>query len=158
MKRTLYFLCAGLACLFAFPAAAQQPPCRITDDPAVVIEILFPVVDTNDSGGISLAEIAALYPEITQPIFDLVDSNHDGKITKPELLFALTLVPVAYGPYIDPNDDGVIYFSEVDEYLTRTQFDAIDLDHNGRIDCGDFGGNPTAVSYTHLTLPTSDLV
>jgi len=135
------------AAIIAGPNLAQADPavCPLPDDPEVLLGLVFPLVDVNGDGGISLSEIQVLYPVPAQ-YFDIVDANNDGLVSMAELL---TFVPLleAYLPggllgAVDSNGDGVIQYSEISEYASQDQFNQLDANGNGIIDCYDIGETP----------------
>lgn len=143
--RNAMFLSALLAMVLAAVVPAAAAPCPLPDDPVVLLDLIWPLVDTNGDGGISYSEINALYP-LERQYFDLLDSNRDGVITRNEFVAILPvlsmLVPGGFLGMVDTNGDGLIQYSEVSAYATRAQFDALDINGNGVIDCEDIGGAP----------------
>lgn len=134
--------CVAAMIMFAPVAKADTPAyCPIPNDPNVLIDILWPVVDINHDGGISLQEISLLYP-IDSSIFGMVDSNHDGQVARSELIAILPLLQAVLGDdllsFVDTNGDGVIFYAEVSEYVTQAQFAALDKNGNGVIECLDY--------------------
>ncbi|NLV40131.1 MAG: hypothetical protein GXY15_02740, partial [Candidatus Hydrogenedentes bacterium] len=101
---------------------------------AVAVSLL----DTDGNGGLSLAEIEAVYPDMEAAYFTLLDGNRDGRITAAELAVIATILPIdSYIGMVDPNGDGLIAYAEVSQYLSQSQFDVIDTNSNGVIDCVD---------------------
>ena len=131
----------------ALPAAARGhgEPCPLPDDPAVLLDLIWPLVDANGDGGISYSEILALYP-LEWEYFNLVDANGDGLITRNEIITILPLLamlaPGGLLVMVDTNGDGLIQYSEVSDFATREQFDLLDRNGNGVIDCADIGDVP----------------
>ncbi|HPA40750.1 MAG TPA: hypothetical protein PKV69_01960, partial [Candidatus Hydrogenedentes bacterium] len=114
------------------------PPCPIDFSIANIAAVVVSLLDTDGNGGLSLAEIEAIYPDMEAVYFTILDSNRDGKITAAELAAIATILPVdSYIGMVDPNGDGLIAYAEVSGYLTQAQFDLIDTNHNGVIDCVD---------------------
>jgi Ca2+-binding EF-hand superfamily protein len=130
-----------MASLFFAPfAAAQTPPCPIPNDPAALVDAVWPFVDVNGNGGISLQEVSVLYP-LDQSMFDVVDANYDGAISRAELLAIVPILTMLLGQdvlsLIDLNHDRLIQYGEVSGYVTQAQFNLVDKNGNGVIDCDD---------------------
>ena len=123
-----------------FGMTAQATPCALPSDPATILNILFPLVDTNGDGGLSLTELSALYAGIPAQYFSIVDSNHDGKVSIAELTPFLSLIPGGSPlSLVDTNGNGAIEYAEVSQYVTPAQFALLDKDGNNVIDCADLG-------------------
>lgn len=123
-------------------AAHAGAPCPLPEDPVVLLNALWPIVDTNGDGNLSLSEGQALYLDLDAAIFGYADLDHNGKVSRAEVMTLLPLLPVDILDYVDPNGDGIIVYSEVDDYVTQAEFNSLDRDHNGRIDCNDLGEAP----------------
>ncbi len=147
IRHVLIALALAMTGIFgvAAPSQAQGAPCPLPDDPVVLIQLIWPIVDTNSDGGLSMAEVQALYP-LEPQYFSLVDSNHDGSVSLAELLALVpvlqALLPDGILSLIDVNGNGVIEYAEVSEYATAAQFDALDANNNGVLDCFDVGDAP----------------
>jgi len=115
-------------------------PCPLPDEPMILIELLWPIIDQNGDGGISLAEIRRMVPQVDQNVFRLADQNGDGLITRNEVYVILPMVvPYTFAP-IDVNGNRVIEYGEVAGFIPRTIFREIDANGNGVLDCGDLNG------------------
>ena len=151
---TKFLVAAILAAVFLFPAGASfaQPgtaPCPLPNDPVVLLTAIWPLVDTNGDGGISWEELVAIVPLTSDEYqyFVMLDANHDGLISMAELQPILPLLPALIGTddlisLVDTNGDGVLQYAEVSDYATQAQFDALDLNDNGVLDCEDVGETP----------------
>jgi hypothetical protein len=71
MKTSIF----GLTALLALGAAQAQAQAM--------------VVDSDDSGGYSIAEISVAFPTITDENFRAADTNHNGEISMEELAAAV---------------------------------------------------------------------
>jgi Ca2+-binding EF-hand superfamily protein len=116
--------------------------CTLPSDPVAILNLLFPLVDTNGDGGLALAELQVLYADIPAQYYNLVDSNRDGKVTMAELKPFLSLLPALLSDvnllsYVDSNGNGAIEYAEVSKYVTPAQFALLDKDGNGVFDCTD---------------------
>ena len=119
---------------------AQADTCALPSDPATVLGILFPLVDANGDGGLSLTELGVLYAGIPAQYFDIADANHDGKVSIAELTPFLSLLPGGnLLSMVDTNGNGAIEYAEVSQYVTPAQFALLDKDSNGVINCADLG-------------------
>ena len=125
--------------------AAQAESCALPSDPATVLNIVFPLVDTNGDGGLSLTELNALYAGIPAQYFNIADANKDGKVSIAELTPFLSLLPGGdLLSMVDTNGNGTIEYAEVSQYVAPAQFALLDKDSNGVIDCADLGATPPA--------------
>jgi len=140
MKRIFFALLVASCLLRPTAAMAVPTPCPLPNDPNVLIDFLWPVIDTSGNGSLSFEEAQAVYPPLMTYLFDLADSNRDGRLTRNEVLPFLPLLPVDYLGFIDTNGDGVLQPSEVSGYTTNTTFASLDKNNNGVIDCGDLDG------------------
>ncbi len=135
-----WFFVAAVALFAAFGALAsggESEPCELPEDPALLLDYLWPFVDTNSDGILSYSEAQAVYPDLTPQLYAYADLNHDGKVVKSEVLALAPLLGDNFLDYIDTNHNGVIEYAEVSEYVTRDQFNQLDRNGNGIIDCGD---------------------
>lgn len=121
--------------------------CPLPNDIFLLLDFIWPLADADDSGGISLAEIVAWYPDFPAEFFPYADQNRDGEVSLEELHALLpvleSLLPGASDDilgYVDANTNGVIEYQEVADYVDPQRFATVDLNGNGVIDCGDFGG------------------
>ncbi|NLV42416.1 MAG: hypothetical protein GXY15_14485, partial [Candidatus Hydrogenedentes bacterium] len=132
-----------LALLLGGAAGHAGAVCPLPSDPQQQLEIVISIVDTNGDGGLSLAEIQALYPGMTSTYFTFADGNRDGKITAAELVPWLSLLPgMNLLSLVDSNLNGAIEYSEVATYVTPEQFALVDINGDGVVDCLDIGGGP----------------
>lgn len=110
--------------------------CPLPEDPALLIQILFPLFDIDDNGGLSLAEAQALEPSISELVFSFADLDSDGVLSLTEVL---TLVPVVFPDplaLIDTNENGYLERDEL-AGLSDQEFALLDENGNGAFDCGD---------------------
>lgn len=118
-----------------------ETPCPLpTVSLGDAIDITLPYVDVNGDGGVSLDEILAIYPGFEQSWFDDIDLNNDGVASRSELLGLVTILHV-YGDLvflIDMNGDRLIQYEEVDGYLGQSEFEYLDNNGNGVVDCEDY--------------------
>ena len=119
-----------------------QAACTLPSDPATLLGIVFPLVDTNRDDGLSLAELTVLYAGIPAEYYNFVDTNRDGKVTLAEITPFLPLVNSLLPggnllSYVDTNGNGTIEYAEVSQYVTPAQFALLDKDGNLVIDCTD---------------------
>ncbi|MBI1319172.1 MAG: hypothetical protein GC168_09545 [Candidatus Hydrogenedens sp.] len=122
-------------------------PCPLPNDILALLDLIWPIADADQSGGISLHEVLNIYPDFPTEYFPLADQNNNGEVSMAELQALLplldSLLPGAADDilsYVDANANGVIEFEEVSEYASAQQFASVDLNQNGVIDCGDFDG------------------
>lgn len=127
-------------------------PCPLPNDPKILLDFLWPLLDADGDGGLSLLEALRLAPEYAEDIqmyYPLVDMNGDGRVSKQELLSFLpviqTIMPIDYLSVVDLNGNGIIEFEEAAAYVGRNQFDQLDLNGNGVLDCGDLGDIPPII-------------
>ena len=162
MKSTCVRMTAIVVLVLAvlFGTSAQAIPCRLPNDAASILNILFPLVDANGDGGLSLSELSVLYAGIPSQYYDLVDSNRDGKVTLAEITPFLSLLPSLLPntdllSYVDTNGNGIIEYAEVAQYVTPAQFALLDKDGNQVIDCSDLATvTPPAEGETPPPTPT----
>lgn len=148
--RSLTPLLGAMACLMASTVtagAANTPPdaapCPIPNDPVLLLETLWPLADSDDDNKLSASEIDALYAGGSELLLQYGDANDDGKISLSEARALLTLLPIDFLSYVDSNGDQVLTFDEVSGYATQEQFNQVDINDNGILDCGDVeGGQP----------------
>ena len=124
------------------PVEGETPPavCALPDDViSVLAGMLIPLFDADQSGGLSLAEIQALYaiPAEYTAYFSVVDFNHNGQIDADELVTIVNMLVADPLGEVDSNGDRAIQYDEVSEYLTPAQFALFDRNGNGAFDCGD---------------------
>lgn len=120
-----------------------EGPCPLPNDPAALAGLVWPIVDTDGNGGLSLAEVLAFYPPFPAEYFPMVDQNGDGEVTIDELFWIMPLIPIDYLAYVDLNGNDLLEFEEVSEWISQEQFDGIDLNDNGVLDCEDLGDPPS---------------
>ena len=127
-------------------------PCPLPNDPALLLDTLWPFVDIDGDGGLSLNEVLRLAPEYAEDIrmfFPVVDTNGDGKLSKGEILSFLpiiqTITPIDYISIVDLNGNGVIEYSEVAGYISYAEFNLLDRNGNGVLDCGDLVDVPPII-------------
>ncbi len=120
-------------------------PCPLPSDNNALLDLLWPMFDTNKDGGLSLAELSLLYA-IPEQYFNMLDTNRDGKIDRNEFQTILTLiqlyVPGGLLSLVDANGNQLIEYQEVSGYVSQEQFQLLDRNRNGVIDCGDIGELP----------------
>lgn len=112
------------------------PICPLPDDPALLVQILFPLFDTDDDGGLSLAEAQALEPSINEFIFGFADLNSDGKLSLNEVLELVPVVFIDPLSLVDLNANGYLEREELGG-LSDLEFAALDVNGNGAFDCED---------------------
>lgn len=112
------------------------PICPLPDDPALLIQILFPLFDTDDDGGLSLAEAQALEPSINEFIFGFADLNSDGVLSLNEVLELVPVVFIDPLSLVDLNANGYLEREELSG-LSDLEFAALDVNGNGVFDCED---------------------
>ncbi len=113
-------------------------PCPLPDVTPMIIELVFPLLDGNNDGGVSLAEIQVLYADIDPSYFSLVDFNRDGKVSLSELNMIVTILPAGgVLGLIDTNLNSLIEYAEVSEWIPEQIFNGLDFNHNSVIDCAD---------------------
>jgi Ca2+-binding EF-hand superfamily protein len=130
----------------------DELPCPLPNDPALLLDTLWPFVDIDGDGGLSLNEVLRLAPEYADDIrmfFPVVDTNGDGKLSKGEILSFLpiiqTITPIDYISIVDLNGNGVIEYSEVAGYISYAEFNLLDRNGNGVLDCGDLVDAPPII-------------
>src|SRR5690349_16382604 len=124
----------------AFSAPAETPllsPCPLPNEPAKLLPIIWPFVNADHEGGVTLIELQVFMHDANAEFFTQIDTNHDGHLTDGELLTAMPLVQGPIMHTLDPNDDRLISYSEVSGRLTDGQFAERDKNHNGVLDCED---------------------
>jgi len=130
------------------PEPEPVEPCPIPDLYAAAIDLLLQLLDVDGSGGLSLAEIAAVYPDVNQyaAYFGILDSNRNGQVDPAELQAIVPLLASVVGAdpaaMIDPNGDGIIEYAEVASMVTPEQFALVDRNGDGMVDCRDLGETP----------------
>lgn len=112
-------------------------PCPLPDNPALLIEVLWPAFDLNGDGGLSLAEVRVLDPSISDIAFALADTDDDNLLSLQEVLAVLPTLGLDPLSILDINGDGVLEPAEFGGALTPQQFALLDLNGNGYFDCGD---------------------
>ena len=131
--------------LCILPTAKAAEPCPLPSDINAILDLLWPMFDTNADGGLSASELSAIYT-IPAQYFSMVDTNHDGKVDRQEFQPLLSLIQI-YLPngvlsLVDANGNQLIEFQEVANYVSAEQFQMLDRNGNGVIDCGDLGAAP----------------
>lgn len=112
-------------------------PCALPDDNAVLVPVFWFVFDGNGDGGLSLAEVQALDPAVTEFAFSLLDTDHSGLLSLNEVLVALPSLSIDLLGILDTNGDQFIDRAELGVFVTEEQFNALDINGNDYIDCGD---------------------
>ena len=120
-------------------------PCPLPSDNNALLDLLWPMFDSNRDGGLSISELSVIYP-VPQQYFNMFDANHDGKVDRQEFQPILALLQV-YLPggllsVVDTNGNQLIESQEVSGYVNQQQFQMMDRNKNGVIDCGDIGELP----------------
>lgn len=142
---TLTMIGFMMVLLSPWAQTATNPPCPLPNDPNAILDIIWPLVDTNGDGGLSLAELSALYP-VPEQYFTMFDTNRDGKVDRQEFqpIIALLQVylPAGILSLVDTNGDALIQYEEVSAYVSSDQFKMLDRNMNGVIDCEDVGEPP----------------
>ncbi len=130
------------------PQPDPEEPCPIPDLYDAAIDLVIRLLDTDGSGGLSISEIAAIYPEITQyaAYFNIVDTDRNGQVDAAELLAVVPILSSLVGSdpasMVDLNGDGIIQYAEVASMVTPEQFALVDINGDGMVDCRDLGINP----------------
>lgn len=130
--------------------AENKEPCPLPNDLDVYLDFIWPLLDTNRDGGLSMDELKAIIPsqywQYLPFLFSNADTNRDGVIDRSEIQPIVALInsyyPGGFISLIDKNGDGLIQYEEVAGYVDRQTFDILDRNHNGVIDCGDLGEEP----------------
>lgn len=113
-------------------------PCPLPPvDLAQALDIALPYVDTDGDGGVSLAEITAVYPAFEESWFNVVDSNNDDVASRDELLALRSLLPLDIVSAVDTNGDRLIQYAEVSGFAGEDVFYSLDINGNGVLDCED---------------------
>ena len=101
-----------------------------------VLDIALPFVDGDGDGGLSLAEVMAVYPDFPASLFTVADPDNDGVASRSELL-ALSGAVGDVVTLIDSNGDRVFQYQEVSVVVDAGLFAALDGNSNGVLDCED---------------------
>ena len=139
--------CEDVAALLAggwipFEGEGEDPVdpnvCPIPPLSPVLAEVALALVDTDGDGGVSLAEIQAVYAAFEPSWFALVDANGDGLVDAAELLRISGALPLddLLG-FVDANGNRVIEYAEVAAFVTPEQFAGVDVNGDGVLDCHD---------------------
>ncbi len=104
-----------------------------------VVDIALPYADQDGDGGLSMDEIVRLYPGFEASWFDMIDTNSDDVLSRDEILSMARILIVEDDlvPLIDVNGDRLIQYSEVSGYLSRNEFNYLDMNGNEVLDCED---------------------
>lgn len=120
-------------------AHAQTEGESICPLPVVVIDDIlawgWPQVDTDNDGLLSYPEIKDVYSEVDVVWFASMDSNGDGKLSQEELTAEIPEGDIV--PQLDQNGDRLIQDVEVAEYISLANFESLDANSNGVVDCED---------------------
>lgn len=135
----------GLVLFGVFFAASVAPaddsPCPLPNDPGTLVDFLWPVVDTDQDGGISYGEVSFFTDALDPALFGLVDTDGNGLVTRGEFFVILPLLasvlPLDFLDLVDENGDGILTSAELNEYISQEVFDSLDHNGNGVLDCGD---------------------
>ncbi len=132
---------------------AQVPePCPLPADLDVYLDFVWPLLDANRDGGLSIDELKAIVPsqywQYLPILFSNADTNRNGILERDEIQPVVALInsyyPGGFISLIDKNGDGLIQYEEVSDYVDRQTFNMLDRNGNGVIDCGDLGEEPPA--------------
>ena len=134
---------AGVAAfLFLLPVTASAELCPLPSDTGILVAALWPMVDTDGDGAITLTEAQVVYPGVIQSDIDFIDANDDGVVQQSEFNLVFSIIPGGMVGYFDDNANGAFEYAEVASYVSPEQFDRVDLDGNDVFDCNDLGGLP----------------
>ncbi|MCX8064114.1 MAG: EF-hand domain-containing protein [Candidatus Hydrogenedentes bacterium] len=139
-----------LAVLGSGSWAVVPEPCPLPNEVNVYLDLLWPYLDSNRDGGLSVTELQLIIPSqywtYISLLFSYADTNADGNIDRNEIQPIVALVnsyyPNGFVSLIDKNGDGLIQYEEVAGYVDRQTFDMLDKNNNGVIDCGDLVEEP----------------
>lgn len=137
------------------PAEGEPPvegesvgqPCPLPPvDLEVALDIVLPYLDTDGDGGLSLAEVIAIYPDFEPSWFNMFDTNNDDVASRDELLVLRGVIPDSGDviALIDGNGDRLIQYEEVAGFVGAAVFYGLDVNGNGVLDCEDFAALPPA--------------
>ncbi len=120
-------------------------PCPLPSDNNALLDLLWPMFDSNRDGGLSKVELSKVYT-VPDQYFNMLDTNKDGKIDCQEFSPILALLqlylPGGLLSIVDTNGNQLIEYEEVSGYISLEQFRQLDRNKNGVIDCGDIGELP----------------
>ncbi|MCK5863456.1 MAG: hypothetical protein KAH38_13280, partial [Candidatus Hydrogenedentes bacterium] len=137
MKQKMFLTILMALAFTANVLAIPGEPCPLPDDPVLLMEMLWPLVDSDGNGSLTLEELQHFDPSLDISIFNTIDSNNDGLLTQGELLPFLTLVPNGLLSTVDQNGNGIIEYDEVSAYASPEQFSLVDINGDGILDCRD---------------------
>jgi len=128
------------AFLLFLPLTTYADVCPLPTDSGVLLAALWPMVDTDGDGGVTLAEAQAVYPGVRQWDIDVTDTNGDNAIQQGEFLSLFDGAAGGLLGFFDGNGNGALEYAEVSIYVSPEQFIRVDLDGNNVFDCNDLGG------------------
>lgn len=134
-----------IAMVFIPLVAKAVEPCPLPSDNNALLDLLWPMFDKDKDGGLTKLELASIYT-VPDQYFNMLDGNKDGKIDRSEFQPILALLqlylPGGVLSLVDSNGNQLIESQEVSGYVNQEQFQLLDRNKNGVIDCGDIGELP----------------
>ncbi len=135
---------------FAHVHEQAPAPCPLPADLDVYLNLVWPLLDANKDGLLSMNELKVIVPsqywQYLPLLFRNADSNGDGALDINEIQPIIAMInsyyPGGFVSLIDKNSDGVIQYEEVSSYVDMQTFNLLDKNRNGVIDCGDLGEEP----------------